>query len=263
MVLRLWHLTLALLFVCAGFTAHAQSIDPGQSENGTFSASNRQADLARLRNFVYPQGYTDQTIVELENGNVPSDLPVAEFARLHCGETNRFVLYPCIVRYPEGKATAFYVIAQGANKRFADLKSAATYYRTQVAETANHFVMEIDVMNTFVDDFCTQIKAGVQPSDIIAAHGGDHPRIQHPIASANPAAKYQFSNLFSWDRCKECVGIIAINQPDEAPPPTCGSLRKQGVPHISYFVVDRTNSKGHRSLDEGISAFTQLAAAHH
>ena len=56
-------------------------------------------------------------------------------------------------------------------------------------------------------------------------------------------------------------GIVAVNQPAEAPPPTCGTLRKQSTPQIAYFVVDRTTSKGRRSLDDSISDFTRLAAA--
>ena len=55
------------------------------------------------------------------------------------------------------------------------------------------------------------------------------------------------------------VGIVAVNQPSEQPPPTCGTLQKQGTPHISYFVVDRNSSKGRRSLDESLAAFTQIA----
>jgi len=255
-------LVLALALGCAGASTQAENVGSLQSDrdSGTFSATSRQADLARLRDFVYPKGYTDQTIVALENGDVPADLPVAEYARLHCGETNRFVMNPCIIRYADGKRPAFYVVSQGGNSRFDDLASATTYYRTKVAETTSKLAMEIDVMNMFVDDFCAQIAQGVRPIDILAARGGEHPRIHNPIARPNPAAKYQFSNLFSWERCKDCVGIVAVNQPGEQPPATCGTLRKQGVPHISYFVVDKDTSKGHRSLDDGISEFTRLAS---
>ena len=255
---------IALLVACAAFlspVSKAQAADSLQSDKGTgtFSAKSRQEDLARLRDFVYPKGYSEQTIVALENGEVPADLPVPEYARLHCGESSRMVLHPCIIRYAEGSRVAYFVVTQGANMRFSELQSAAAYYRDKVAETATHFEMEIDVMNSFVDDFCTQIAAGARAADILKARGGDRPRINHPIAPPDPTAKYQFSNLFSWNRCTDCVGIIAVNQPAEAPQPTCGTLRKQGVPHIAYFVVDRATSKGHRSLDEGISAFMRLA----
>ncbi len=240
----------------------APAADSLQSDNdsGSFSARSRQSDLAQLRNFVYPRGFSDQTIVALENGQVPTDLPVAEYARLHCGEYNRFVLHPCLIRYADGSRTAFYVVTQGANMAFADLASATTYYRERVADTAGHLAMEVDVMNTFVDEFCAQIAAGVRAADILVARGGEHPRINHPIGAPNPTAKYQFSNLFSWERCKDCVGIVAVNQPDPAQSPTCGTLRKQSTPRIGYFVVDRTTSKGHRSLDDGISEFARLAS---
>ncbi len=111
----------------------------------------------------------------------------------------------------------------------------------------------------FVEEFCAQIATGAQARDIIAARGGDRPRINHPIAPANPAAKYQFSTLFSWGKCIDCVGIIAVNQPAESPPPSCGALRKQSTPRIAYFVVDSMSSKGHRSLDDSIAAFTNRA----
>ena len=257
----------ALLLICGlaapTLTENAVAENAGtvqsDSESGNFSASSRQADLARLRNFVYPKGYSDQQIVALENGQVPADLPVNEYARLHCGESNRFVLHPCIVRYADGPKPAYYVVLQDANKRFPDLAGAIAYYRERVADTATHLAMEIDEMNMFVDDFCAKIAAGERAGDILSARGG-RPRINHPIAPIDAAAKYQFSNLFSWDKCKDCVGIIAINQPAEQPPPSCGALRKQGVPHITYFVVDRETSKGHHSLDDGLKDFSRLAA---
>lgn len=257
MVQRIIALGLLLAFA----VMPAMAADPLQDEQdrGSFSASNRQADLARLRDFVYPKGFSDQTIVALENDQVPADLPVAEYARLHCGEYNRFVLHPCIIRYADGPRAAYYVVTQGANMSFAELASATAYYRERVADTAGKLAMEVDVMNMFVDEFCAQIAAGERAVDILTARGGDRPRINHPIAPPNPVAKYQFSNLFSWNRCMDCVGIVAVNQPDPAQPPTCGTLRKQSAPHIAYFVVDRTTSKGHRSLDDSITAFTQLA----
>jgi hypothetical protein len=252
-------LVASLLISASAFTA-AFAADSLQSDRdtGTFSPKSRQQDLAHLRDFVYPKGYSEQTIIALENGEVPADLSVAEYARVHCGESNRIVLYPCMIRYADNGAHAYYVVSQGANKRFSDLVSAASYYRDKVTETSSHFQMEVDDMNSFVDDFCAKIAAGEQARDILAARGG-RPRINHPIAPPDPTAKFQFSNLFSWDGCKDCVGIIAVNQPAEAPPPSCGQLRKQGTPHIAFFVVDRTSSKGRRSLDDSISDFTRLA----
>jgi len=263
-VKSVWRLAAILVTCClcaVSPPSSAENVGTVQRDNGSgnFSASSRQADLARLRDFVYPKGYSDQQIVTLENGQVPADLPVNEYARLHCGESNRFVLHPCIIRYADGPKAAFYVVLQDANMRFGDLASATTYYRERIADTASHLAMEIDEMNTFVDDFCAKVAAGERPGDILSARGG-RPRIHHPIAPIDAAAKYQFSNLFSWDKCKDCVGIIAINQPAEQPPPSCGALRKQGVPHITYFVVDRDTSKGHRSLDDGLKDFSRLAA---
>jgi hypothetical protein len=248
----------AIVLLLIGAQAFAADTLQSDRDSGTFSPKSRQEDLAHLRDFVYPPGFTDQTIIALENGEVPADLPVAEYARLHCGEFNSIVLYPCMIRYADGPKAAYYVVSQGANKRFADLPSAAAYYRERVTDTASNFQMEVDVMNMFVDDFCAKIAAGERARDILAARG-DRPRINHPIAPPDPTAKYQFSNLFSWDRCQNCVGIVAVNQPGEAPPPSCGALRKQGVPHIAYFVVDRNSSKGRRSLDESIDAFSQLS----
>lgn len=227
---------------------------------GNFSASSRQEDLVRLRNFVYPKGFSDQAIVSLENGTVPEDLPVGEYARLHCGESSRMVLHPCIVRYGDAGKHAYLVVTQNGNMSFGDLESATGYYRAQVTETATYLAQEIDIINSFVDEFCTQIAAGARPADILMARGGDRPRIHHPIAPPNPKYKYQFSDLFSWSRCVDCVGIIAVNQPADAPPPTCGALRKQSVPHISYFVVDKATSKGHRSIDDGIREFMRMAS---
>ena len=245
-------------FLCLS-ARDADSLHPRGDDTQTFSAKDRQADLARLRNFVYPQGYSDETIVSLENDKVPDGLPVEEYARLHCGESTRFVLHPCILRYAQKGRAAYYVIAQDGNRRFTDLKSAAAYYRDRVSDTTAHFEMEVSVMNMFIDEFCAQIAAGARPRDILEARGGDRPRINHPIAPTDPTAKYQFSTLLSSDTCADCVGIIAVNQPMEAPPPTCGALRKQSVPHLAYFVVSRTLSKGHRSLDDSIDEFTRLA----
>jgi len=267
MFVRAWR-CLSLTFVLTGLmgaalspqTALAADSMQNDPDSGTFSATGRQADLVRLRDFVYPKGYSDQTIVSLENGEVPADLPVVEYARLHCGETNRFVMNPCIIRYGQDQRHGYYVVAQDGNKHFSDLASATAYYRDSVGMTAGKLAMEIDVMNMFVDDFCAQLASGVRPADIMRARGGEHPRISNPIAPPNPRSKYQFSNLFSWERCKDCVGIVAINQPEEQPPATCGSLRKQGTPHIAYFVVDKQSSKGTHSIDESIKEFVRLAS---
>jgi len=229
------------------------------ADGGTFSAKERQQDLARLRDFVYPPGFTDQAIVELENGNVPADLAVSDYARLHCGESSRLVLNPCMIRYAEGSAPVYYVVTQAGNMRFSELTDASAFYREHVTNTAATLAMEVDVINMFVDEFCAQIAAGARAADILNARGGDRPRISHPIAPPNPDAKYQFSNLFSWERCAGCVGIIAVNQPKAQPAPSCGALRKQSTPQIAYFVVDRTTSKGHRSIDDSISEFSRLA----
>ncbi len=245
-----------LMLACAGMTVRAADFPQADAP---FSPKDRQGDLARLRDFVYPKGFTEQAIVALENGEVPDDIAIYDYARLHCGETNRFVLHPCIIRYPEGQRMAYYVVAQEANMRFGDFESAAAYYRERVTDISSHLAMEVDVMNMFVEEFCAQIATGARAADILRARGGDRPRIFHPIGPADPKAKFQFSNLFSWPKCAQCVGIVAVNQPDAPAEPTCGALRKQSLPHLAYFVVDRTTSKGHRSLDESISDFERLS----
>ena len=265
-MVKAW-MTAALVGALLGFSlvgisrgVSAENVGNLQSgREGNFSASSRQEDLVRLRNFVYPQGFSDQTIVSLENGTVPEDLTVGDYARLHCGESTRMVLHPCIVRYGERGKHAYLVVTQDGNMSFVDLASATGYYRSRVTETTSALAQEIDTINVFVDEFCAEIAAGARPADILMARGGDRPRIHHPIAPPNPKYKYQFSDLFSWARCVDCVGIIAVNQPEEAPAPTCGALRKQSVPHISYFVVDKITSKGHRSIDDGIAEFTRIA----
>ena len=54
--------------------------------------------------------------------------------------------------------------------------------------------------------------------------------------------------------------LSTVNQPAAAPEPSCGALRKQSAPNIAYFVIDRTTSKGHRSIDESLNEFTKLTA---
>lgn len=255
-------MTAALAAALLGLPAAVSAENVGSVQGGregNFSASSRQEDLVRLRNFVYPQGFSDQTIVSLENGTVPEDMPVREYVRLHCGESTRMVLHPCIVRYGDSGKYAYLVVAQDGNMSFGDLESATGYYRSKVTETTTFLAQEIDTINVFVDEFCAQIAGGARAADVLMARGADRPRIHHPIAPPNPKYKYQFSDLFSWARCVDCVGIIAVNQPEEAPAPTCGALRKQSVPHISYFVVDKVTSKGHRSIDDGIREFVRIA----
>jgi hypothetical protein len=254
-----WRFAAVWILMSVGFPALAPAF-AAEPESSAFSAKDRQADLVRLRNFVYPGGFTDQAIIELENGVVPADLAVSDYARLHCGESGRLVLNPCMIRYAEGKNAVYYVITQGGNMRFENVADATAFYRENITDTASQLAMEVDVLNMFVEELCAEINAGARPADILRARGGDRPRINHPIAPTNPDAKYQFSNLFSWERCANCMGIVAVNQPSDAPEPSCGTLRKQSAPNIAYFVIDRTTSRGHRSLDESLTEFTKLNA---
>ncbi|MEQ9449051.1 MAG: hypothetical protein RLN70_09120, partial [Rhodospirillaceae bacterium] len=80
------------------------------------------------------------------------------------------------------------------------------------------------------------------------------PRIDHPIAPPNSAARHQFSDLFTWEKCETCVGIVAVNIAKRLPP-TCANLSKQAAPEIAFFVVDRETSRGHGALDEGIETW--------
>ena len=154
-----WRTALILFLFAAAAPASAQNSRSDSEISRDFSAADRQGDLARLKDFVYPKGFTDQAIVDLENGRVPADLAVVDYARLHCGETNRFVLNPCMVRYADAKGVGYYVVMQDGNMRFADLKGATDYYQRRMSDTANLLAIEIDLMNAFVDDFCGKIKA--------------------------------------------------------------------------------------------------------
>lgn len=243
-----------LIALTAFFAVSATAAEPTRD----FSAKDRQGDLAALRNFVYPPGYSDETIVALENGTVPTEITVPEFLRVHCGEMTQIVLNPCMLRHGAGRDSAYTVVSLGGTRTFSSFADATGYFHAQMTETVTRFENEVTTMNDFIDHFCMQLDAGANPRDILAARGG-RPRLPHAIAPPNAEAKFPFSNFFQWERCVNCVGIIAINQPMHASAPTCGALRKQGTPRISYFVVDKSTSRGHRSLDDGISAFARLA----
>jgi len=249
-----------VLAVVLSSGASAQQINPppGQEPTREFSARERQTDLAALKNFVYPPGYSDEAIISLENGVVPANLSVPDFLRLHCGEMSQNVLNPCLLRHGAANESVYTVVTLGGTKTFATFDEARVYYQTQMDEIVTRFQNEVMTMNDFIDHFCTETAAGKNPRDILAARGG-RPRLPHAIAPPNADAKYPFSNFFQWEKCVNCVGIIAINQPMHAPSATCASLRKQGQPRVSYFVVDKNSSRGHRSLDDGIEAFEETA----
>lgn len=223
-----------------------------------FSAKERQNDLAALRNFAYPPGFTDEHIVSLENGVVPAELSVTEYLRLHCGEMSQSVLNPCLLRHGRSGEAVFTVVTLGGTKSFAELGDAVTYFKAEMATTVTQFESEVTTMNSFIDELCDKLAAGGNPREILAARGG-RPRLPHAIAPPNAEAKYPFSNFFQWEKCVDCVGIVAVNQARPEPMPRCGAIRKQGVPRINYFVVDQRTSRGHRSLDDGMTAFEQLA----
>lgn len=223
-----------------------------------FSAKQRQSDLAALRNFVYPPGYSDEQIIALENGVVPPELPVPEYLRLHCGEMSQSVLNPCLLRHGRGPEAVYTVVSLGGTKSFATLDEATGYFRAEMMNNVMQFESEVSTMNSFIDELCEKMAAGQNPREVLAARGG-RPRLPHAIAPPNAEAKYQFSNFFQWEKCVDCVGIVAVNQARPDPMPRCAALRKQGQPRINYFVVDKGTSRGHRSLDDGMSAFEQLA----
>lgn len=223
-----------------------------------FSAKERQSDLAALRNFVYPPGYSDEHIIALENGVVPPELPVPEYLRLHCGEMSQSVLNPCLLRHGRGAEAVYTVVSLGGTKSFAELRDAAAYFRSEMTNNVMHFENEVMTMNDFIEELCEKMAAGENPRDVLAARGG-RPRLPHAIAPPNAEAKYQFSNFFQWEKCVDCVGIVAVNQARPDPMPRCAAIRKQGTPRINYFVIDQKTSRGHRNLDDGMTAFEQLA----
>lgn len=246
--------TIIGLVVAAMAAFAAQAAEPERE----FSAKDRQNELAALRSFAYPAGYSDETIIALENGVVPTNISVPEYLRVHCGEMSRVVLNPCLLRHGERDASVYTVISLDGPKSFATLEEASTHFRMQMTDMVMNFENEVTDMNAFIDHFCTEISNGANPRDVVAARGG-RPRLPHAIAPPNGQAKFQFSNIFQWEKCLNCVGIVAVNQPMHDSMPTCGALRKQGTPRISYFVVDSQTSRGHGSLDEGITAFEHLS----
>lgn len=219
-----------------------------------FSPKENQADMSRLRDFVYPPGYSDDFIVALENGKVPADMTVAEFSRLHCGETARIVLNPCMVRYSTPKGPAFFVITTGERQSFTDAAAAAKYFNDRMGAAFMELDVEVDALNRFIEDFCTDVEKGIPARDALSSRG-DRPRLNHAVAEANPDSKYPFSNLFQWDKCADCVGIVAVRQSTPVQEPRCGNVRKQNVPRVAYFVVDRLTSHGYGTLDEGLKNF--------
>jgi hypothetical protein len=245
----------AVLGLAAGlffFTAHGAGAADAQHPD--FSPKDRQADISGLRDFFYPPGYSDDTIVALENGRVPADMTVAEFARVHCGESAHFVLNPCLVRYGTSKGTEYFVVVPGGNKHFTDAAAATRYFSEKLSDTLMAFGSEVMALNDFIEDFCIQVEDGANARDVLSRKG-DRPRLNHAIAPPDPDGKYPFSNLFQWTKCSSCVGIVAVRQEGEAQDPRCGNVRKQNVPQVSYFVVDRLTSRGYGSLNDGLKDF--------
>ncbi len=219
-----------------------------------FSPKENQADMSRLRDFVYPPGYPDDFIVALENGKVPAEMTVAEFSRLHCGETARIVLNPCMVRYATPMGPAYYVVTTGERQAFTDAGAAARYFNDRMGAAFMELDVEVDALNRFIEDFCIDIEKGLSAREALSTRG-DRPRLNHAIAAVNPESKYPFSNLFQWEKCGDCVGIVAVRQETPVQEPRCGNVRKQNVPRVAYFVVDRTTSRGYGTLDEGLRTF--------
>jgi hypothetical protein len=234
------------------------SLTAAAQDNGQFSPKQRQEDMGRLRDFFYPRGYTDEAIIDLENGRIPATMTVPEFARLHCGEAGRVVFNPCMVRSRDGAGLDYFVVTLGGNKHFRDLASATQYYRERLTDTVTQYQGEVSALNAYVEDFCAQIAQGKAAREILQAKG-DRPRINHAIASPNPEAKFPFSNLFQWDRCLGCVGIVAITQKPEEQPALCGAVRKVAPPQVNFFVVSKISSRGHGSIDDAIAEFGRKA----
>jgi hypothetical protein len=242
-------LTVALTIALSGAGASVAQDHPA------FSPKDRQDDIGRLRDFLYPPGYSEQSIVALENGKVPDDMTVTEFARLHCGGSRVVILNPCLIRYRTPKGAAYFVVAPGGNKSFANAGEATGYFRDRMTQSVADMSHEIDALNQYIEGFCEKVENGVAPRAALAEQG-ERPRINHEIASPNPESKFQFSNLFQWEKCTDCVGIVAVSQqaPDNAP--RCGQVAKQSVPKVNFFVVDRLTSHGYNTLDEGLNDFS-------
>ena len=236
-----------VLGFCGAYAAEPEATRP-------FSPKESQADMSRLRDFVYPPGYPDDFIVSLENGNVPADMTVAEFSRLHCGETARIVLNPCMIRYTTAKGPAYYVVTTGERQGFTDAVSATRYFNERMGSAFMELDVEITALNAFIEDFCMDIEKGLSAREALSSRG-DRPRINHAIAAVNPESKFPFSNLFQWEKCDGCVGIVAVRQDTAMQEPRCGNVRKQNTPRVAFFVVDRLTSRGHGTLDEGLKDF--------
>ncbi|HCX15029.1 MAG TPA: hypothetical protein DGZ24_06905 [Rhodospirillaceae bacterium] len=209
-------------------------------------------ELESLRR-IYPPGYSDSAIRTIENGQVPDDMTVPEYSRLHCGEIGIMVFNPCLVSYLGEYGSEYVVIAQGGNKRVGSIDEATSFFRAQLRSKIPAFESEISAINAFVDTLCDHMAEGGDIREALPPRN-EWPRIDHPIAPPNSAAKHQFSDLFTWDKCKNCVGIVAVNMANDLPP-TCANLSKEPVPRITYFVVDRQTSRGHRTLDSGLEVW--------
>lgn len=224
-----------------------------------FSPKENQADMSRLRDFVYPPGYPDDFIVSLENGKVPNEMTVAEFSRLHCGETARIVLNPCMVRYATPAGPAYYVVTTGERQSFTDAATAAKYFNERMGSAFMELDVEVSALNSFIEDFCLDIEKGMSAREALSSRG-DRPRLNHAVAAVNPESKFPFSNLFQWEKCEDCVGIVAVRQETPVQEPRCGNVRKQNVPRVAFFVVDRLTSRGYGTLDEGLKTFSDKVA---
>ncbi len=243
-----------VLFLMAALGGMVSLTTPSlAAENGTgIPRDRRTVELESLRR-IYPPGYPDATIRAIEDGRVPDDMTVPEYSRLHCGEIGAMVFNPCLVSYPGEYGIEYVVISQGGNKRVGNLDEAAAFFRTQLTSTVTNFETEVSAINTFVDTLCGHMAGGGDIREVLPPRS-EWPRIDHPIAPPNRAAKRQFSDLFTWNKCENCVGLVAVNMADELPP-TCANLSKQAAPKIAYFVVDRQTSRGHGALEMGLEAW--------
>jgi len=241
------------LFILAAFLGLAL---PAQAQE--FSPKQRQGEISQLRDFIYPPGYTEAAIVELENGRVPANMTVSDFARLHCGENRSIVFTPCLVRSREKDGFDYFVIVHGGNMHFRDLAAATRYFNERVSENVRIYGEEVAALNDYVDDFCAQVAQGARPADILR-NKGERPRLNHAVAPPDPTAKYPFSNLFQWEKCRDCIGIVAIAQRQEPQATVCGSVRKVATPQVAFFVVDKESAKGHGALEDAVTAFTEKA----
>jgi hypothetical protein len=246
------------IFACLAFAAASVmtlfGADVTAQDGLGIPPDRRTVELDTLRR-IYPPGYSDAAISSIEDGMVPETMSVPEYSRLHCGEMGEMVFNPCMVSYPGEYGTEFVVISQGGNRRIATREEAATYFRDQLSDTVMTFESEVSAINTFVDTLCDHMAGGGDIREVLPPRS-QWPRIDHPIAPPNRAAKKQFSDLFTWEKCESCVGIVAVNLADELPP-TCANLSKQAAPRIAYFVVDRETSRGHGDIVMGLDAWVE------